>query len=119
MLKRDIPNHDFPWEGGALFHNHVADKYLVVRFGNGTNDPNDDEDVEAEADPFDDYLICEIYDGGELRRNGIDLATSEDGCMIPIHRRDRASGQIRDWADKGFDVMEFDYLNSNFVSLVE
>ena len=118
MLERDIPNHPVPWEGGALFHDNVNDNYLIVRFGNGTNDPN--EDYEDEPEPFDDYLICEMfYDGGKFRRTGIDSAESDDGVMIPIHRRDQESGQIRDWAHHALRTAGFDPLITNFVSLVE
>ena len=118
MLERDIPNHPVPWEGGALLHDHVNDIYLIVRFGDGTNDPN--EDYEDEPEPFDDYLITEVFlVGKDFRRYGWESSISDDGYMIPIHRREHESGQIRDWIDKACDISGFNPDEMEFVSLVE
>lgn len=119
MKPEEIPNHDFPWSGGVLLRDRKNDVYLIVRFGDGTNDPNDDAEFDKYKDEFDDYLITEVFLVGEdFRRHGWASSISDDGYMIPIHRRDHESGQIRDWIDKACDVSGFISEEMEFVSLV-
>lgn len=122
MTKNDIPFEDIEWLGGCLCHFKDSDAYVWIRFGDGTNDPNEEEDEEwgNASDPFDDYLMVDsFYDGAELRRCGYDGATSDDGVMIPIHRRDRKSGHIREWFDKACDVHCMNPDEMTFVALTE
>lgn len=119
MKPEEIPDHDFPWQGGVLLHDRANDNYLIVRFGDGTNDPNDEAEFDRYKDEFDDYLITEVFlCGEELRKFGWASAKSDDGYMIPIHRRDHESGQIRDWIEKACDVSGFEMSEMDYVSLV-
>lgn len=121
MTKDNIPNNKWlDWMGGVLIHNPQNDWYASICFGDGTNDPNEEGYEEFNDDPFDDYIMVSIFnDGISVRELGICGANDSDGCMMPIHRRDNPSGQIRDWFDKACDVAGIDPSEYEFVSMTD
>lgn len=120
MTYEGVDLHDLEWEGGVLIHDTVEDWYYTIMFGDCSNDPNDyDCWPECVDDPFDDYIMVNVYkDGYNLRAQGWCNADSDDGVMIPIHRREHPSGQIRDWFDKACDVANILAWECEFVSML-